>query len=74
MSNPIKPDELFVILSYSEYMVRLADIDKVLCVDTEYVTNVGRVPRVVKSMAGREFTLTDGAAVIAAQARSKLEE
>jgi hypothetical protein len=70
----INPDELFIILSYGEYMVRLADIDRVLCVDTEYVSNVGRIPAKVKSMVGKDLVLSDGRAVIAAQARTKLED
>lgn len=74
MANPIKPDELFALLSYSEYMVRIADVDKVYIVDSEYCTNKGRALKSVKSMVGRDVTIISGADVIAAQARTKLEE
>ena len=71
--SKVNPDELFVILNYGEFLVRLTDIERVFAVETEYVSGKGRIPKTVKTLAGKEIVVVDGRAVIAAQARTKLE-
>lgn len=74
----VKPEEIFLCLPYSEYLVRPADLDMVLKALTP--ANVGYNGdtdtydvREVKQYSDLNLRIISGAGIIAAQARKKLE-